>query len=62
MVINPLERRKPHLLPGLPTSLRDTLKSYFRELTKLGMELLGLLGRAISMEMKEVMEIFDDGM
>ncbi|KAL5137178.1 Protein SRG1 [Glycine soja] len=61
MVINPLERRKPHLLPGLPTSLRDTLKSYFRELTKLGMELLGLLGRAISMEMKEVMEIFDDG-
>ncbi|KAG5029301.1 Codeine O-demethylase [Glycine soja] len=62
MVINPLERRKPHLLPELPASLRDTLESYFRELRKLGMELLGLLGRAISMEIKEVMEIFDDGM
>lgn len=41
---------------------RETLESYFRELRKLGMELLGLLGKAIGMEMKEVEEFFVDGM
>ncbi|KAL2343554.1 hypothetical protein Fmac_004839 [Flemingia macrophylla] len=51
MVINPVERRKPYLLPQLPPSLR-----------KLGMGLLGLLGKAIGMEMREVEELFDDGM
>ncbi|XP_047156594.1 protein SRG1-like [Vigna umbellata] len=62
MVINPVERRKPYLLPQLPPSLRESLKSYFKELRKLGMELLGLLGKGIGMEMKEVEEFFDDGM
>ncbi|ESW30867.2 hypothetical protein PHAVU_002G183900 [Phaseolus vulgaris] len=62
MLINPVERRKPYLLPQLPASFRETLESYFRELRKLGMELLGLLGKAIGMEMKEVEEFFVDGM
>ncbi|KAJ1430564.1 Oxoglutarate/iron-dependent dioxygenase [Sesbania bispinosa] len=62
MVINPVERRKPYLFPELPTSLRDTLESYMTELRKLGMTLLGLLGKAISMEMKEVENLFDNGM
>ncbi|KAI9074088.1 hypothetical protein K1719_033064 [Acacia pycnantha] len=61
-VINPLHRRKPYLVPQLPPSLRDTLEIYFREVRKLAMELLGLLAEAIKIEMKEVEELFDDGM
>ncbi|KAK7260566.1 hypothetical protein RIF29_26718 [Crotalaria pallida] len=62
MLINPIQRRKSYLFPELPQSLRNTLESYFTELRKLGMTLLGLLGQAISMDMKEVEELFDDGM
>ncbi|XP_057422356.1 protein SRG1-like [Lotus japonicus] len=62
MVINPVKRRKPYLFPELPSPLRDTLESYFSELRKLGMTLLGLLGKAISMDMKEVENLFEDGM
>ncbi|KAF7808469.1 protein SRG1-like [Senna tora] len=61
-VINPINRRKPYLLPELPPSLRDTLETYFVEVRKLAMELLGLLGKAIKMEMKEVEDLFEDGM
>ncbi|KAI4357421.1 hypothetical protein L6164_001369 [Bauhinia variegata] len=62
MVINPVHRRKPHLLPVFPPSLRDTLESYLLEVRKLAMTLLGLLGKAINMDLKEVGDIFDDGM
>ncbi|XP_027343293.1 protein SRG1-like [Abrus precatorius] len=62
MVINPVERRKPYLFPQLPPSLRDTLETYIMELRKLGMTLLGLLGKAIGMDMKEVDKFFGNGM
>ncbi|KAI4313632.1 hypothetical protein L6164_026592 [Bauhinia variegata] len=62
MVINPVHRRKPYLLPKFPPSFRDTLESYFSEVRKLAMTLLGLLGKAINMDLKEVEDIFDDGM
>ncbi|KAK7319163.1 hypothetical protein RJT34_03881 [Clitoria ternatea] len=62
MVINPVERRKPYLFPELPVSLRDTLERYTSELRKLGMALLGVLGKAMGMEMEEVEKLFDDGM
>ncbi|XP_045825560.1 protein SRG1-like [Trifolium pratense] len=61
MVTNPVEIRKPHLFPQLPSSLRDTLEAYISELKKLGMAILGLLGKGIKMNMKEVEKIFDDG-
>ncbi|XP_027186797.2 oxoglutarate-dependent flavonoid 7-O-demethylase 1-like isoform X1 [Cicer arietinum] len=61
MITNPIERRKPNLFPQLPPSLRDTLETYISKLQKLGMTLLGLLGKAIKMDMKEVEKIFDDG-
>ena len=38
------------------------MESYFSELRILGMILLGLLGKAINMDLKEVEEMFDDGM
>ncbi|XP_061367063.1 protein SRG1-like [Gastrolobium bilobum] len=62
MVINPVERRKPYLFPELPTSLRDTLESYISETRKLGMILLGLIGKTINMDIKEMEKLFDNGM
>ncbi|KAA8519578.1 hypothetical protein F0562_013798 [Nyssa sinensis] len=62
MITNPINRRKPHLLPELPSSLRDTLESYFSELQKLAMTLLELIAKALKIEKKEVEEMFEDGM
>ncbi|GLT80177.1 hypothetical protein SLA2020_516300 [Shorea laevis] len=58
---NPVHRRKPYLFPELPSSLRSTLDTYMLELQKLGMEVLGLIAKALKIEVKE-MEIFVDGM
>lgn len=41
---------------------RTTLESYHSELRKLAMTLLRLLGKAINMDVKEVEEVFEDGM
>nr|QEE59988.1 protein SRG1 [Betula platyphylla] len=60
-IINPIHRRKPYLFPELPSSLRNTLESYFLELQKLVMTLMVLMGKALKMEMRE-MEIFEDGL
>ncbi|KAJ7942781.1 2-oxoglutarate (2OG) and Fe(II)-dependent oxygenase superfamily protein [Quillaja saponaria] len=62
MILNPVHRRKPYLFPELPSSFRSTLDSYYKELQKLAMKLLGLLGKAINMEMREVEDLFEDGM
>ncbi|MED6188360.1 hypothetical protein PIB30_085237 [Stylosanthes scabra] len=62
MVINPRERRKADLFEKLPESLRDTLEAYFKELRKIGMGLLRILGEGVGMEIEEVDEIFENGM
>ncbi|KAA8519577.1 hypothetical protein F0562_013799 [Nyssa sinensis] len=62
MITNPIHRRKPHLLPELRSSLRDTLESYFSELQKLAMTLFGLMAKALKIEKREVEEMFEDGM
>ncbi|KAB1221459.1 Protein SRG1 [Morella rubra] len=62
MFINPLSRRKPHLLPELPSSLRSTLEAYFKESQKLGMALMGLMGKALKVDTREMEELFEDGM
>ncbi|KAA8515004.1 hypothetical protein F0562_018209 [Nyssa sinensis] len=41
---------------------RDTLESYFSELQKIAMTLLGLMGKALKIEKREVEEMFEDGM
>ncbi|KAJ7968834.1 2-oxoglutarate (2OG) and Fe(II)-dependent oxygenase superfamily protein [Quillaja saponaria] len=62
MITNPLNRRKPHLFPELPSSLRITLESYIMELQKLAMTLLGFLGKGVKMDVNEIGELFEDGM
>ncbi|KAL6321910.1 hypothetical protein AAG906_035619 [Vitis piasezkii] len=61
MITNPIHRRKPHLLPQLPPSLRDNLELYISESQKLAMRLLGLMARAIKLDKREMEELFDDG-
>ncbi|XP_047312929.1 codeine O-demethylase-like [Impatiens glandulifera] len=62
LIINPLHRRNPNLLPLLPPSLRDTLESYFTGLENLGMKLLLLMGRTVGIGEKEMVNMFEDGM
>ncbi|KAM5587804.1 codeine O-demethylase [Rosa sericea] len=62
MTMNPVHRRKPYLFPELPSSLRNTFESYYLELKQLAMELIGFLGKAVKIDIKETEEMFDDGM
>ncbi|PSS29022.1 Codeine O-demethylase [Actinidia chinensis var. chinensis] len=62
MITNPLHRRKPHLLPQLPSSLRETLESYISELQKLAMTLFGFMAKALKIGKSEMEEMFGDGM
>ncbi|KDP21831.1 hypothetical protein JCGZ_00618 [Jatropha curcas] len=62
VVTNPIHRRKPHLLPELPSSLRKNLESYILELQKLAKKLLGHIAEALKIDEKEMEELFDDGM
>ncbi|KAL7212659.1 hypothetical protein ACSBR2_015359 [Camellia fascicularis] len=61
MVVNPVHRRKAHLLPQLPSSLRETLESYISELQKLAMTVFGLMAKALKIDKGEMEEMFDDG-
>lgn len=38
------------------------MESYYLELKHLAMELLGLLGKAVKIDMKKIEELFEDGM
>ncbi|KAJ9565785.1 hypothetical protein OSB04_001751 [Centaurea solstitialis] len=62
MIINPLHRRKPYLLPQLPPSLRDTLEDYLKELQSLAMTLFGLIGQAVGIDKQEMSDVFEDGL
>ncbi|GLT50652.1 hypothetical protein SLA2020_241230 [Shorea laevis] len=57
MITNPVHRRKPYLFPELPSSLRSTLDTYMLELQNLGMELFGLIAKALKIEPKLVIGI-----
>ncbi|KAK6917265.1 Isopenicillin N synthase-like, Fe(2+) 2OG dioxygenase domain [Dillenia turbinata] len=61
-VTNPVHKRKPHLLPEFPPSLRDTMESYLVELEKLSITLLELLEKALKIKKKEMVDMFEDGM
>ncbi|KAJ0082960.1 hypothetical protein Patl1_10299 [Pistacia atlantica] len=62
MITNPVNRRKSHLFPELPSSLRNTLESYFQELQNLSRKILGMIAKNLKMEVKEMEELFEDGM
>ncbi|CAH1429899.1 unnamed protein product [Lactuca virosa] len=61
MITNPINRRKSHLLPEFPPSLRDTMENYLQELQKLAINLLGLIGQAVDIDKQEMVDIFEDG-
>ncbi|XP_059279197.1 protein SRG1-like [Lycium ferocissimum] len=62
MITNPIQRRKPHLLPQLPPSLRDTLEAYLLELQKLADILVLSIVKTLKITKEEVEEMFEDGM
>ncbi|KAL1561942.1 protein SRG1-like [Salvia divinorum] len=62
MITNPIRRRKPHLFPELPGSLRESLEGFITELQKVAKWLLGLIAEALEMDAKEIEEMFEDGM
>ncbi|XVF87237.1 hypothetical protein PTKIN_Ptkin18bG0102700 [Pterospermum kingtungense] len=62
IITNPIHRRQPHLFPELPSSLRNTLESYFLELQMLATKLFCLMAKALKIDNKEMIEYFDDGM
>ncbi|KAL6141166.1 hypothetical protein ACLB2K_059456 [Fragaria x ananassa] len=62
MITNPINRRKPHLFPELPTSLRNTLESFMSELQRIAQTLLGLMAKLLKVKMEEMEELFEDGL
>ncbi|PIM98692.1 Iron/ascorbate family oxidoreductase [Handroanthus impetiginosus] len=62
LLTNPIHRRKPHLLPELPSSFRETLEAYISELQKLARTIFELIAKALKIERIEVEEIFENGM
>ncbi|KAL1562607.1 protein SRG1-like [Salvia divinorum] len=62
MITNPIRRRKAHLFPELPKPLRESLEGFITELQKVAKWLLGLIAEALEMDVKEIEEMFEDGM
>ncbi|KAM1001332.1 hypothetical protein ACFX15_007542 [Malus domestica] len=58
----PVQLRKPHLLPMLPSPFRETLETYSSELKNLAMTILSQMEKALQMEAKEVTNIFEGGL
>ncbi|XP_061362595.1 oxoglutarate-dependent flavonoid 7-O-demethylase 1-like [Gastrolobium bilobum] len=61
MITNPVHRRRPHLFPEFPSSLRTILESYIIEMQNLAITLVGYLGKAMMIEKREMEEMFEDG-
>ncbi|KAK3431070.1 hypothetical protein EUGRSUZ_E02880 [Eucalyptus grandis] len=58
----PRHLRKPHLFPMLPSPFRDVLDKYSTELQDLAMKILLLIAKALKMDTKEMIELFDEGL
>ncbi|KAI3867842.1 hypothetical protein MKW92_021926 [Papaver armeniacum] len=61
MLTLPRHTRKPRLFAKLPLLLRETIESYSSEMSKLGMTLLKLMGKALKIETRVMEELFEDG-
>ncbi|KAK1420378.1 hypothetical protein QVD17_21921 [Tagetes erecta] len=62
MITNPVHRRKSHLLPQFPSTLRETTEKYLQEVQKLAMSLFCIFGQVLDIDKKEMIDVFDDGM
>ncbi|KAF8031942.1 hypothetical protein BT93_D0990 [Corymbia citriodora subsp. variegata] len=61
MVSLPRHLRNPRLFPMLPSPFRDVLDKYSLELRDLAMKILLLMAKALKMDTKDVIELFDGG-
>ncbi|BFG28935.1 hypothetical protein CerSpe_152090 [Prunus speciosa] len=61
MTTLPVQIRRPHLFPNLPSPFRETLEDYSLELRNLAMTILSQMETALQMEDKEVTKLFGDG-
>ncbi|XP_062096714.1 protein SRG1-like [Humulus lupulus] len=61
VVTQPNHLRKPHLLPKLPISFRETLEAYSTELENIAKKVLDFMGKALGMESNEMSELFGEG-
>ncbi|KAL2252153.1 UNVERIFIED_CONTAM: Protein SRG1 [Sesamum indicum] len=62
IVTSPTYLRKPHLIPQLPPTFRDTIEVYASELKILGMKILKLMAKALDMKAEEMETLFAQGM
>ncbi|KAK4788079.1 hypothetical protein SAY86_019398 [Trapa natans] len=60
MTINPISKRKPHLFPELPPSLRSTLETYIQELKKIAIQILKCLAICLGIDTNLMMDLFKE--
>ncbi|KAB2605439.1 protein SRG1-like [Pyrus ussuriensis x Pyrus communis] len=58
----PVQLRRPHLFPKLPSPFRETFETYSLELKNLAMTILSHMEKALQTEAKEVTNLFEDGL
>ncbi|KAF3442322.1 hypothetical protein FNV43_RR16238 [Rhamnella rubrinervis] len=58
----PVSVRKPHLIPKLPSTFRETLDIYSLELKDLAICLIEQMEKVLKVEEKEVSGLFEDGL
>ncbi|GAB4855154.1 hypothetical protein Ancab_039749 [Ancistrocladus abbreviatus] len=61
MVTLPPHLRKPHLLPELPPTFRETVETYSAQLRKLALKLLDCMAQALHMNANDMKVLFDEG-
>ncbi|XP_014508326.1 protein SRG1 [Vigna radiata var. radiata] len=61
MLTLPPQLRKPYLFPNIPLPFRDDLERYCIELKKLAIKIIEIMGSGLSMERKEIRELFGEG-
>ncbi|WVZ22506.1 hypothetical protein V8G54_001050 [Vigna mungo] len=61
MLTLPPQLRKPYLFPNIPLPFRDDLERYCMELKKLAIKIIEIMGSALSVEGKEIRELFGEG-
>ncbi|VVA91598.1 unnamed protein product [Arabis nemorensis] len=59
-VVQPVESRKPHLLPKLPLPFRDTLEKYSVEVQSIAKILVANMARALEVKPEEMEKFFND--
>ncbi|XP_019162029.1 PREDICTED: codeine O-demethylase-like [Ipomoea nil] len=62
MITNPIFKRKPHLLPKLPSSLREALEAYILQLQDVSRTLLGFIAQTLKIGKREMEDMAEDGM